>query len=385
MIKQLKRRFVIVASLSAFFVVLIIMITINSFSYYNTCTTTSATIRKIYTTGNDGPEFKSSYFTVTFEDDEIVATDVNHIFTIDEIDANEIATQIYEKDSVQGFIESYRYEVFRTTDTITFIGLDASIELNTFYTTLRISSIVFFASMLGIVLLTYVFSDRAIRPMVESYEKQKSFITNASHELKTPLTVMSANMQILEMTTGENKWIEKTNNQIKKLTKLTNDLVTLSRMEEESAVHELKKFDFDDLDEAIVGPYEGLALQKNYKFETHIEENVSLVGEKESIYHFIVILLDNAMKYTSPTGTINLYIKSVNNKVKIGVVNTTDNFKPGKHEEILERFYRADKSHNSKTGGSGIGLAIAKAIANINKGKISVLSDGKSLDISLEI
>jgi len=385
MIKQLKRRFVIVASLSAFFVVLVIMIAINGFSYNNTCNITTATIRKIYTTGNDAPEFKSSYFIVTFEDDEIVSTDVNHIFTIDEFNADEIATTIYEKGSTNGFIDSYRYEVFKTTDSVVFIGLDASIELNTFYMTLRISLIVFLASMLGVILLSYVFSDRAIRPMIESYEKQKSFITNASHELKTPLTVMSANMQILEMTTGENKWIEKTNNQIKKLTKLTNDLVTLSKMEEESAVHELKKFNFEDLDEAIVGPYEGLALQKNYKFETHIDEKVSPVGEKESIYHFIVILLDNAMKYTSPEGTINLYIKNVNNKVKIGVVNTTDDFKPGKHDEILERFYRADKSHNSRTGGSGIGLAIANAIANINKGKISVFSDGKSLDIGLEI
>lgn len=385
MINKLRRRFVIVASLASFLVLLIVMGTITGFSYYNTCTTTSETIRKIYETGNDAPEFRSKYFIVTFEDGEIISTDVNHIFTIGETEANEIATEVYESGSEIGFADILRYEVFESEDYVTFIGLDASIEINTFYNNLRISLIVSVVSLLGIILLSYFFSDRAISPMIESYKKQKSFITNASHELKTPLTVMSANMQILEMTTGENKWIEKTNNQIRKLTKLTNDLVTLSKMEEDDTVRELKKFSFSDLIESIVSPYEGLALQRKFKFESDVDEELVVIGEKDSIYHLITILLDNSMKYTTPEGTIKIYVKKINGKTRIGVVNSTKAFSPGKHSEILDRFYRGDKSRNSKTGGSGIGLAIANAIANVNRGKLSVISDGDSLDIYLEL
>lgn len=385
MIKKLKRRFVLVASLSVFFVVLVVMGIVNGFSYANTCRTTSETIRKIYETGSDAPEYRAKYFIVTFKDDEVFSTDVNHIFTIESVDAIEIASQVYEKESQRGFVDSYRYEIFYDGEFSTFIGVDATIQLSIFYMTLRVSFIVVISSIVGVILLLYLFSDRAIKPMIESYEKQKSFITNASHELKTPLTVMSANMQILEMTTGKNKWIDKTNGQIKKMTKLTNDLVTLSRMDEDRAVHELKKFGFDDLYESIISPYEGLAMQKNYKFQSDIDEGIYCVGEKESIYHFITILLDNAMKYTTPAGTITVYLRKSGGKVSIGVRNSTDAFSPGKHDEILERFYRVDKSRNSKTGGSGIGLAIAKAIANVNKGKISVVSDGKSLDIFLEL
>lgn len=385
MINKLRRRFVIVASLASFLVLLIVMGTITGFSYYNTCTTTSETIRKIYETGNDAPEFRSKYFIVTFEDGEIISTDVNHIFTIGETEANEIATEVYESGSEIGFTDILRYEVFESENYVTFIGLDASIEINTFYNNLRISLIVSVVSLLGIILLSYFFSDRAISPMIESYKKQKSFITNASHELKTPLTVMSANMQILEMTTGENKWIEKTNNQIRKLTKLTNDLVTLSKMEEDDTVRELKKFSFSDLIESIVSPYEGLALQRKFKFESDVDEELVVIGEKDSIYHLITILLDNSMKYTTPEGTIKIYVKKINGKTRIGVVNSTKAFSPGKHSEILDRFYRGDKSRNSKTGGSGIGLAIANAIANVNRGKLSVISDGDSLDIYLEI
>jgi len=398
MVNKLKRRFVLLTSVVSLVVMLVIMVTVNVSNYVNMYTTADATINRIYETGSDAPTFRARYFTATVKDGEIVDLDVNHIFSFgnesgaipengesDELMATNITNEILQLDKYTGFNKDFRFGIFDNNDgTKTLISLDTAMQRETFTHTLNISMIISIVSFCAITLLSYIFSGKVVKPIVEGYERQKTFITDASHELKTPLTVINANMEILEMTNGKNKWIDKTKDQVTKLTKLTNELVFLSKMEEEKRVHEMKPFGLDDLDEAIIEPYKAIAAQRKYSFTVDIDRDLIIHGEKESLYRLIIILLDNAMKYTEEKGSINLYIKK-DSKVRIGVKNTCKSFAKGKHEEIFDRFYRADKSRNSKTGGSGIGLAIASAITRVHNGKINAISDGKSIDIFLEI
>ena len=400
MINKLKRRFVLLTSVVSLVVMLVIMVTVNVSNYVNMYTTADNTISRIYETGSDAPTFRARYFTATISDGEIIDLDINHIFSFgnenegiqegtdsDETIATNIINDILEQDKYTGFEKEFRFGIFDNNDgtgTQTLVSLDTATQRETFAHTLNISLIISIVSFCAITLLSYLFSGKVVKPIVEGYERQKTFITDASHELKTPLTVINANMEILEMTNGENKWIDKTKDQVSKLTKLTNELVFLSKMEEEKRVHEMKPFKLDDLDEAIIEPYKAIAAQRKYSFTADFDGNIIINGEKESLYRLIIILLDNAMKYTEEKGSINLYIKK-DNKVRIGVKNTCKSFTKGKHDEIFDRFYRADKSRNSKTGGSGIGLAIASAITRIHNGKINAVSDGKSIDIFLEI
>jgi len=399
MVNKLKRRFVILTSVVSLVVMLVIMMTLNISSYVNMCTTADNTIARIYNTGNDAPSFSSRYFTATIRDGEIIDLDVNHIFsfesentinvessTSDEEIATRLTYDILALDKYNGFENDFRFGIFDNNNdgTQTLISLDTAMQRETFAHTLNISLIISIVAFCAMTLLSYLFSGHVVKPIVEGYERQKTFITDASHELKTPLTVINANMEILEMTSGENKWIDKTKDQVTKLTKLTNELVFLSKMEEEKRIHTMRPFALDDFDEAIVEPYKAIASQRKYSFTTDFDRDLIITGEKESIYRLVIILLDNAMKYTEEKGTINLYIKK-DKKVRIGVKNTCKSFSKGKHDEIFDRFYRADKSRNSKTGGSGIGLAIASAITRVHNGKISAISDGQFIDIFVEI
>lgn len=337
--------------------------------------------------GDMSPEmpYESRYFSVLLNQDGTVqSADVGKIAAIDEDTACDYAIQVWNHGKSTGFLASYRYLMETTEDGIRIIFLDCGRNLSTFRAFLLTSILMSFLGLCSVLILVFFFSRLVMKPVSESYEKQRQFITNAGHEIKTPLTIIDANREILEMEYGENEWSQGIQKQTERLTTLTNDLIYLSRMEEPK--HYLQKIDFSisDLAEETVQSFQALAATQEKSFSTKITPLLSYCGDESSIRQLISILLDNAVKYSPPQGSIEVTLEKRGKYICFLVYNTTKQLAPDALPHLFDRFYRADTSHNSETGGYGIGLSIARAVTDAHKGKISAESkDGHSLLVTV--
>ena len=245
--------------------------------------------------------------------------------------------------------------------------------------------IVSLAGMVAVGILVLLLSKMVMKPVQESYEKQKSFITDAGHEIKTPLTIIDADASILEMDCGEdNEWIKDIRAQVSRLTSLTKDLIYLSRMEEEKPQVQNIDFPLSDVITETAQSFQALAKVQQKTFRMEVEPMLNLCGDEKAITQLISILLDNALKYSDEHGTISLKAHSKGRNVCIEVFNTAEKVETSELGRLFDRFYRAEKSRNSQTGGYGIGLSIARAVVDAHKGRITASSaDGKSLLITV--
>lgn len=186
------------------------------------------------------------------------------------------------------------------------------------------------------------------------------------------------------MESGESQWTRSTRKQIQRLSGLVQQLVTLSRLDEEKGIEEKSEFCISDAVSDCVQPYEVLAQTREKNLTSDIEENLSYIGDERSIRQMVGILMDNAIKYSSENGNITLKFKKNGKKILLEVYNDAENLPTGKLDVLFERFYRLDSSRNSATGGSGIGLSVAKAIVQAHKGKITAENkNGKGLKITV--
>lgn len=331
--------------------------------------------------------FETRFFTVTLDEDgEVIASDLGKIAAISQETAEEYAENVFFENNEKGFCDIYRYRVTETEDEVMIIFLDCRQNLenikNFGITSVAVSAI----GLLTVFVLVLIFSKIVFKPVEESYEKQKRFITDASHEIKTPLTIIDANTEVIEMESGENQWTKSTRNQVKRLSYLTYQLITLSKLDEQGSASVKREFSLSQLIEKNVEIYEAIANTQNKTIRIDIEENINFVGDEKAIAQLIGILLDNAIKYSINNGEIRISLKQKGKKASIVVSNPTEEIAKGNLDILFERFYRTDSSRNSETGGSGIGLSVAKSIVNAHKGKITAFSeDGKSLRITIEL
>lgn len=339
--------------------------------------------------GSFGPEaaYETRFFAVEFDESgNVVLTNTGSIAAVTRESAVDLAQQVYDSGKTQGFLDDYRYSVTDTDGGILVLFLNRSRELNGVRSFAKTSLGVALIGIICVFLLVVLLSKRAIKPIAESYEKQKRFITDASHELKTPLTIINSSTEVLELTQGENEWTDSIKSQVSRLTKLTNDLVSLTRIDESG--NKLTKTDFS-LSDAIsetIEPFRSLAQTEGKRFELNCPGNITYCGNEESIRKLAVILADNAIKYSDDGGSISVSVKQTGRGTVLRFFNTVDNIEKGNHDELFERFYRADISRNSATGGYGIGLSIANSIVQAHHGKISARSeDGKSLAITVTL
>lgn len=229
-------------------------------------------------------------------------------------------------------------------------------------------------------ILLLLLSKRIVRPVAESYEKQKQFITDAGHELKTPLTIIGADADLAEMEWGENQWIQDIRRQTQRLTELTQDLIYLSRMEEEGLSLQSIDFPLSDVAEEMAHSFLPLAQNQGKRLEIAVQPMLSFRGDEKSIRQLCSILLDNALKYSPQEGELLFRLEKQGKNILLSVSNTTS--QPIKKEELchlFDRFYRTDPSHNSQTGGYGLGLSIARSIVTAHKGKIRAESPQESV------
>ena len=229
-------------------------------------------------------------------------------------------------------------------------------------------------------ILLLLLSKRIVRPVAESYEKQKQFITDAGHELKTPLTIIGADADLAEMEWGENQWIQDIRRQTQRLTELTQDLIYLSRMEEEGLSLQSIDFPLSDVAEEMAHSFLPLAQNQGKRLEIAVQPMLSFRGDEKSIRQLCSILLDNALKYSPQEGELLFRLEKQGKNILLSVSNTTS--QPIKKEELchlFDRFYRTDPSRNSQTGGYGLGLSIARSIVTTHKGKIRAESPQESV------
>lgn len=329
--------------------------------------------------------FETRYFTVTVDENgEVTDCDLDRIAAVDEETAEEYTQTAQQKNKTTGFQGIYRYGVTETEDGAKYVFLDCRREISNFRTVLVTTISVSLLGLAAVFVLVVIFSRMVFRPVEESIQKQKRFITDASHELKTPLTIIDANIEVMEMESGESQWTKSTRKQIQRLSGLVQQLVTLSRLDEEKGLEEKCEFNLSEAVSECVQPYESLAQTREKNLTLNIEEDITYTGDERSIRQLAGILMDNAVKYSSENGNITLTLKKKGKKIFLEVYNDADDLPQGKLDVLFERFYRLDSSRNSGTGGSGIGLSMAKAIVQAHKGKITAENkNGRGLTITV--
>lgn len=329
--------------------------------------------------------FETRYFTVTVNaEKEVISADLGRIAAVSRQTAERYAVALYEKGEKEGFKEHYKYRAVEEEEGVMYVFLDCGRELSTFYSFLGMSIFISLCGLSLVFILVLFFSKLAVGPVAESYEKQKQFITDASHEIKTPLTIIDANTEVLELENGENEWTAGIKNQVRRLNSLTEKLVFLSRMEEEQTKLQIQEFSISETVLEIVQSFEPVAEMKGKDFQAEVPPNLFYYGDEVMFRRMLTLLLDNAVKYSSENGVIRLTLRKTEKHVELVLWNTVPEIRQGNQDILFERFYRPDSSRNSETGGYGIGLSVAKAIVTAHKGKIHARSgDGKSIEFQI--
>ena len=317
--------------------------------------------------------FSTRYFTVIMKSNgQAKSANTDHIASVSNASAISYAKELSADDKKTGYIDDYKYTVTKINNKMTYLFVDCSREMSSFRSFLYVSIAISLLGLACVFLLVYFISSFAVRPITESYAKQKRFITDASHEIKTPLAIIRANTEVMELENGENEWIRSNKHQIERLSSLTEKLVFLTRMDEDNApLMNMADFSISDAVSDTISAYESMSKTKGISIKCDITEGINYHGDESRIRQLISLMMDNAMKYSSDHGYVNISLKNDRMKrVLITIENSVDSIEKGNHDELFERFYRSDKSRNSKTGGFGIGLSVCEAIVTAHKGHI---------------
>lgn len=394
MVTKLKRRFILLATLSVSIMLLVMNLVTIVINYSSLDQSTDLVINQIiketsevvepaYETERD--ELEDVRYFITYYNDENVVLDANlsNINTVSNREAKRFTDIVLEKGKPEGLLGALKYQLVTINGKDAIIFLDASESISSFRIWTQTLFLISLVAILMTFIITNLLANRAVKPIMEAYDKQKQFITNASHEIKTPLTVISANMDILEMSIGENKWISNTSDQVVKLNRLVNDLTSLTRLQEQQYL-ERNLFDLSSVAKNSANEYSKLAKHTGLNFTSEISSNLEYLGNETAIIHVLDIIFDNSIKYTNQGGDINFKLVKANNKLKLSLTNTLEHISIGKHNEFLERFYKEDNSREQYKNSFGIGLSLAKEIIDLHHGKIQAYSlDEHSLTIDI--
>lgn len=416
MLKKMRWHFILAAMLAVFIMLVAVLAGINVWNYHTTAERADQQIQEIYgfesgkVPGMENSEENASQpvppdifnrpddhdpeapyttrFFIVRLDEEGNVTDVSTDFiaSVTQTEAEEFARKVLNEKRQVGYYKNYRFQILAKKNDNIVIFLNTTMKLRSVRNVLLISCLVGVVCFLVVFLLVILLSKRAMKPYIRNIERQKRFITDASHEIKTPLTSIATSVDVIEMEYGEDEWTRNIHKQTSKMSRMVADLVTLSRLDEENPFLERTEFSLSDAVWEVAEPFASLAKAQGKKYSQRIEENLTLCGNPDATRQMISVLLDNAMKYSDENGTIRLDVYKVHGKTKIEVFNTCVLEETQNLSRLFDRFYRPDNSRSRKTGGSGIGLSIAQAVAEAYGGKIKVSSkDGKSIMFQVTI
>lgn len=321
--------------------------------------------------------FDTRYFTVSIAGGQVTDVNTARIAAVGAKRAASIAAKLHSKGWVSGFSGNYRYTTTAQDDETTYVFVDCSRELASFHSFLSASVAISCIGWLAVLAIVAGASGAVIRPMVESYSKQKRFITDASHEIKTPLAVIDAANEVQEIESGESEWTQSIHEQVARLTALTERLVFLARMDEGSAGFAMTSIDLSEAVDKAAAPFGSVAVSRGKRLSTSIASGVRAYADAAAVAQVVELLLDNATRYASEGSVIELSFRAVlrgqgKGAAELVVSNAVDELPEGDLDRLFDRFYRADVSRSSKTGGSGVGLSVVRAIAEAHGGSATV-------------
>ena len=387
MIKKLRLRFILAALGAILFVLSATIGAINTYNYVKIENEAQASLTMVIDQGvqespgepgRGGPDkpndniVREHYFIVTFDNNgSITNSNFKHIFSINEEDGKELAATIYSKQSNKGSTGNFRYQKKENNEGVYIAFIDIKEKMDNFNAFLVSSitiSLISYAILAGLIVLAAHF---VFKTSEESYKKQKAFITNASHELKTPLTIINTDLEIVEMDNGQNEWTDSIRDQVNRLTTMTNQLVTLSKLEENDlSQYPFENFSLSNIANECVESFQATFKKKELLLNAQVKEDVQMHGNKYLINELFYIFLDNALKYTKEKGNVDLEVRNNKNRTELLFSNDVEEDQEIDPKQLFERFYRSPNSN--KKEGSGIGLSIAKEIIGLHKGKVNV-------------
>ncbi len=407
MLKKMRWRFIGAAMAAFTAVVLTLLCFVNLWNYHSVTNQQDEALTRLMEMEDQQLSFSPSHGTPPFGDwahfspevqyslrffslhydtsGTVLRVNQDYIASVSESDAEAYADAVLESGKAQGYESGYRYLVSTTEDETVVLFLNSEREIQTMRSLLWITLAIAAVCLVVVFVLVVLFSRRAITPYLKNMEAQKQFITNASHELKTPLTAISTSADVLAMEHDGDEWVHNIQVQSGRLSKLITSLVTLSRLDEEDPFPVRTEFPLSDALWEISEPFVSLAQAKGKTYTQDIADGLTVTGDRTAIQQMISILLDNALKYSPDGGSISLTARRSGKKVEITVSNTVEGTQSIDATRLFDRFYRADESHSNTVSGTGIGLSIAKATVQAHGGKISAKQAGNMITFQVTL
>ena len=377
MIRKLRFRFALTVILSALLILVVLIGTINVVNYRRVVADSDREL-DMYTRPAAMPQMprpRSEVFSAVYDSDGNLIesfTSWNSMYANESME--EYAREVLNGSRDRGFIGDFRYSRTTSDSGTSVVLVDCRMGLQNFRSFLTSSVMLSLACLALVSIGAVIVSGKAVRPVAESYEKQKRFITDAGHEIKTPLAIINADADVLLSDLGDdNEWVTDIKTQTRRLSALTNDLIRLSKMEEGKKSLNLSKVNLSQLVTEQANSFRTVAASDDKELVINCAENVKTDGDADALRALVSILLDNAVKYSPEGSKIDVNCRAQDRLAVVEVSNSTA--EPVADDELgklFDRFYRADPSRESGKGGYGIGLSTAKATADAHGGNISV-------------
>lgn len=399
MIRRLQRKFVGIVMLSLGLVMVLLLGSINLLKYYNTAKHADEML--YYLAENNGcfPDskkppgkrkmphkpmgmnedtgFKTRFFVVWLDEGgNAVRVNTGHIAAVSSEEAVSYGQCVIRDGKPRGYWGHYRYCTSPQDSGSMVIFLDCSVERSSDRFFLLLSCAIGAVAFAAVSCIAALFSRRAIRPIEEAMEKQQQFLEDAGHELKTPLSIISANNDVLELTAGTSQWSSSIRNQVSRMDGLLQSMLALTRLDAQRPALHMEPLDFSSLISQVAEPFEVLASANQVSLSLQVAPGAFITGDAASLRQLVSILLENAVKYAGPGGSATVHLEKQGKSLCFWVENTCTELPPGNLNRLFDRFYRADTSRSRETGGYGIGLSIAKSICLAHHAKISAEAAG---------
>ncbi len=319
--------------------------------------------------------FTTRYFVVRSNaQNEFNYVNTKNISYISPEDALNLAAQVNSSDKLNGAIEDFKYTKVENPVGYSYYFLDIEEDIISFERYVRFSALIALGASILIFALSCIFSKKAVAPIAQSYKRQKTFITDVSHEFKTPLTIIKADSEVIELENGESEWTSSIHTQVKRLNSLVESLVSLTKLDEQQEKIVKTQLNLSEITSDVLKEFSSAVHNRNLTLNTNIKSEMFINGDEKAIYNLLCILLENAVKYAPDKSEILTRVYEKAGKKIFSIENSCDDFKIGKHGELFDRFYRNDKARNSESKGFGIGLSIAKSICDLHSAKITAQS-----------